>query len=335
MVNKKTVILQQNRGDENMGIGSVRAMGDMAGTRQRAAYQPVDPVSKNIQNEISRVQRQKQGLSAKEDMSAGKKMRKRQELQQELAGLNTQLRQRQAQFHEKEQKEALRDEAGAVVNEKTNGEKAVAAATATESEKKGRSAEKEDVKRKPADIESTEKEDAKRKPADIESAEKRNISAKDRKNTEMKAADAKAVGIEDVNGRAAGTKGSQLQDIGLPQKDMRKIINGDSVGKQVRHRAAVIARMESGIAILKGEIRQDEARGADVEKKKVRLEMQEKKVQKAASGLPDLEMPSKPFEKAAGKKSERDRERTYGELIRKNQDGAVLMTANFSQGIIL
>ncbi len=303
-----------------MGIGSVRAMNNMAGTRQRTAYQPVDPVSKNIQNEISRVQRQKQGLSAKEDMSAGKKMRKRQELQQELAGLNTQLRQRQAQFHEKEQKEALKDEAGAVGADETNGGKDVAAAISTESGKKARSTEKEDIQKKPADIESTEKQ---------------NISAKDRKDTEKKDADAGVVGIEDVNGRTAEVKGAELQDIGLPQKDVRKIVNGDSVGKQVRHRAAVIARMESGIAILKGEIRQDEARGADVEKKKAKLEMQEKKVQKAASGLPDLEMPSRPFEKAAGKKSERDGERTYGELIRKNQDGTVLLTAHFSQGIIL
>ena len=86
---------------ESMGISSVGTLENAAisrsrmavqraevrqnrGTGQKAAAQPADVVSKNIQNEISEVQRQKQGLSSKQEMSEGERSKKKQELQQEL-----------------------------------------------------------------------------------------------------------------------------------------------------------------------------------------------------------------------------------------------------------
>mgnify|MGYP006990251217 CR=1 FL=1 len=49
--------------------------------QQGSAAQPVDAVSRNIQNEISEVQRQKQGLSSKREMPADERSQKQQELQ--------------------------------------------------------------------------------------------------------------------------------------------------------------------------------------------------------------------------------------------------------------
>ena len=54
-----------------------------------------DSVSKNIQNQISNAQKQLQELSANKDMSIEEKMKKRQEIQQQIADLNNQLRQHQ------------------------------------------------------------------------------------------------------------------------------------------------------------------------------------------------------------------------------------------------
>ena len=54
-----------------------------------------DSVSKNIQNQISNAQKQLQEISANKDMSIEDKMKKRQEIQQQINDLNNQLRQHQ------------------------------------------------------------------------------------------------------------------------------------------------------------------------------------------------------------------------------------------------
>ena len=54
-----------------------------------------DSVSKNIQNQIANAQKQLQELSTNKDMSIEEKMKKRQEIQQQIADLNIQLRQHQ------------------------------------------------------------------------------------------------------------------------------------------------------------------------------------------------------------------------------------------------
>ncbi len=54
-----------------------------------------DSVSKNIQNQISNAQKLLQELSANKDMSIEEKMKKRQEIQQQINDLNNQLRQHQ------------------------------------------------------------------------------------------------------------------------------------------------------------------------------------------------------------------------------------------------
>ena len=64
-----------------------------------------DSVSKNIQNQIASAQKQLQELSANKEMSIEEKMKKRQEIQQQINELNQQLRQHQIeQRKEKQQK---------------------------------------------------------------------------------------------------------------------------------------------------------------------------------------------------------------------------------------
>lgn len=63
-----------------------------------------DSVSKSIQNQIISAQEQLQALASNEDMTLEEKMRKRQEIQQEITSLNQQLRQHQIQ-QQKEQRE--------------------------------------------------------------------------------------------------------------------------------------------------------------------------------------------------------------------------------------
>ncbi len=74
---------------------------------QMGMNQAADSYSRNIQNQIANAQKQMQELSSNENMTLEEKMKKRQEIQQQIADLNTQLRQHQIeQRKEKQQAKA-------------------------------------------------------------------------------------------------------------------------------------------------------------------------------------------------------------------------------------
>ena len=60
---------------------------------QMGMNQAADSYSRNIQNQIANAQKQLQELSSNENMSLEEKMKKRQEIQQQISDLNMQLRQ--------------------------------------------------------------------------------------------------------------------------------------------------------------------------------------------------------------------------------------------------
>ena len=63
----------------------------------------MDPVSKNIQNQIANAQKKLQELSSNEELSLEEKMKKRQEIQQEITTLNQELRQHQMELKKEQQ----------------------------------------------------------------------------------------------------------------------------------------------------------------------------------------------------------------------------------------
>lgn len=62
-----------------------------------------DPVSRNIQNQIANARQKLQDLSSNKEMSLEDKMKKRQEIQQEINNLNQQLRQHQIEQRREQQ----------------------------------------------------------------------------------------------------------------------------------------------------------------------------------------------------------------------------------------
>lgn len=67
----------------------------------------MDSISKNIQNQIANAQKKLQDLSDDKEMSAEDKMKKRKEIQQEIASLHQQLRQHQALLRKEKQQKSL------------------------------------------------------------------------------------------------------------------------------------------------------------------------------------------------------------------------------------
>ena len=70
---------------------------------QTGMARATDPVGKDIQNQISNLQKQLQELSANTELSTEAKMKKRQEIQKQISDLNVQLRQHQIEMRKQEQ----------------------------------------------------------------------------------------------------------------------------------------------------------------------------------------------------------------------------------------
>ncbi len=70
---------------------------------QMGMNQATDSYSRNIQNQIANAQKQLQELSSNEDMTLEEKMKKRQEIQQQISDLNMQLRQHQMEQRKEKQ----------------------------------------------------------------------------------------------------------------------------------------------------------------------------------------------------------------------------------------
>lgn len=85
-----------------MTIGGITGAG--SGVQRGAGLNPqADSVSRNLQDQIAQAQKELRDLSSDENMTAEEKTKKKQEIQQEIADLNRQLRQ-----HQMEQKREQR-----------------------------------------------------------------------------------------------------------------------------------------------------------------------------------------------------------------------------------
>lgn len=85
-----------------MTINGINGVNTQVG--QMGMNQVTDSYSRNIQKQIADAQKQLQELSSNEDMTLEEKMKKRQEIQQQISDLNMQLRQHQMeQRREKQQ----------------------------------------------------------------------------------------------------------------------------------------------------------------------------------------------------------------------------------------
>lgn len=84
-----------------MTVGGINGANTQLG--QMGMNQATDSYSKYIQNQIANAQKQLQELSSNEEMTLEEKMKKRQEIQQQISDLNIQLRQHQAEQRRKEQ----------------------------------------------------------------------------------------------------------------------------------------------------------------------------------------------------------------------------------------
>ena len=105
-----------------MQINGVNTAGMQNTNSMMGIGQETDAYSRQLQKQISDAQKKLQDVSSDESLSAEEKMKKRQEIQQEINNLNIQLRQHQIELRKEKQNEKSSDLTSAVT-ELTGGSK--------------------------------------------------------------------------------------------------------------------------------------------------------------------------------------------------------------------
>lgn len=288
-----------------MKIGSISAIGNITSVGSVSAVRkqdvkPIDTDSRSIKDDITAVERQKQAVSPQTDLSVDEKMKRRQELQQELSSLKTKLRMSEAEASEESRKEAVAEE-GRFDAQETGASKESKAAEsikeeALKAEKKAEAAKAKE-KEEAAKEERKEKLIQEIKGNDSEGKEV-NAVVKKQEADQIKTGEAGTGKIETdgfkIEGRTeksgaaeedekTGTEEDKGKVSGFSKREMRSMISEDEAVERAKQQGVIVARIENDIVILKGEIKQDEARDVDVTKKKEELKEREDRAQWATN----------------------------------------------------
>lgn len=100
-----------------MTVGSISGTDNIQGSGFGANMQK-DPVGKSIQNQIENKQKELQELASDDKMTPEEKMKKRQEIQQEINTLNQELRQHQITQRKEQQQKAASENTASAENKK-------------------------------------------------------------------------------------------------------------------------------------------------------------------------------------------------------------------------
>lgn len=255
-----------------MGIGSVTSMNSMPGM-QMPMTSSADSKSKSIQNEITSTKQKIQKLSARDELSVIEKTNEEQKLQKEISSLNTELKQHQEEFRKAQQKE--------LIMAQLQEDKKLTAKEPSEDK-----TQTEETSQNKADKVQTE---GQTDPLGTVIARSENgvVILKGQINQEEQSGTAAAKKPVDESEEAAADKeektinGETDTDTSLSGKEAYAIVSAAASVQQADRQGTVIIGIRDSIAVLKGEINQDENRGVDTEKKQAELEKLETKEEKA------------------------------------------------------
>lgn len=258
-----------------MGIGNITSTNSMSSMQMLTAASS-DPKIKTIQNEITDAKQQIQKLSSKEELSVNEKTNERKKLQKEISDLNTELKQHQEELRKSQKREIMlanlqEDESQA--KEETSEDKI----QTTES-----SINRTDEKKLPTDKQQTEQQEtviSRNGDGVVVLREVMNPDGKHGVDTKKQTDETQE---EDIAAKETKAIDSDMAaETGMSRKEMHAIVSADSSVQQAGRQGTIIAKTRDGIAILKGEMKQDEKRDINPEKKLAELEKMEKREQRA------------------------------------------------------
>lgn len=257
-----------------MGIGGIASTNRMS-VVQTTSADLKDQKSKSIQSKISDVEQQIRKLSSEEDLSVNEKANEKKKLQKEESDLSTKLKQHQEELLRSQKREIMlaeMQEEQAPVEEETAEEKI----QSNES-----SSAIEDKRELPADAQQTTQPGTvitQNSDGTVILKEIANPVENRDTDTPKPADEAREEAIPAKETKEADDE--EVADTTLSGKELQAMVSADVSLQQADYQGTVIAKTEGGIAILKGEIKQDAYRGDDTERKQAELEKMQKQNQR-------------------------------------------------------
>lgn len=258
-----------------MGIGRVTSTNSMSSMQTNTAAS-TDPKIKNIENEIKDAKQQLQKLSSKEDLSASDKADERKELQKGISRLNVKLEQHQETLRKSQKREImlaeLQEDQKLTKEEKSEDKIQTKETSSDKANEKNLPADKQQTMR-PGTVISRNSDGVVMIKEEMNPDEKRGVDTAKTKDDE-----AKEKGLDE---KGTKTTDSDAANASLSPKEIYAITSADSSVQQANRQGTIITQTRDGIAILKGEIDQDEKRGINTDKKQTALEKMEEREQRA------------------------------------------------------
>ncbi len=248
-----------------MGIGSITSANSMS-SMQVSTAGSTDTKSKKVEDEITSAEQQLQKLSSTQELSVAEKNNERQKIQKEISSLNTELKQHQEELSRSQKREAMMAE---LLEDKkpTNEEK-----SEDKMQTKETSSDKSDEKTLSANEQQTEQQGNV-----ITNNDDGTVVLKEETNPANEAKE------DSTEKKAENTDSDKAADAGLSRKEMHAIVSSNASVQQASRQGTVIAKTRDGIAIFKGEMRQNERRGIDTEKAQAELEKMERQEKRATA----------------------------------------------------
>lgn len=262
-----------------MGISGISSINSSMPVMQRNPADLKDHKSKNIQNEITQVQQQLQKLSSEDELSASEKADEKKKLQKEKSSLDTKLKQHQEELLRSQKREIklaeLQEERTPAETEDSEGEASAATASTDTTDRENASIGEQQQAQslQPGTIIAQNsdgtvilKEVA--PPAESSTAAAQTASADKAKED---SADAKAAAEEEEKETTDPTA-----EFRPTAQEMQAMVSADTSMQQADRMGTLVTKTEDGIAILKGEIKQDAYRGTDTDRKQAELNAMQK-----------------------------------------------------------
>lgn len=261
-----------------MGIGGVTSGNNSMSVMQMTPASLKDHKSKSIQNEITDVQRQIQKLSSEDELSVNEKTDERKKLQREKTSLDTELKQYQEELLRSQKREIRLAELQEKPNpedeetkDRKDGSQASEAVSDTPEKESRPTDEKQPLQ--PGTI-ITQNSDGTvilkeaLQPAESDGKAVENTQAEGKPAIE---AGASAAVEKEAQAQAEEESEDTTADTAFSDKQMQAMVSSDTSMKQANRMGTLVTKTEDGIAILKGEIKQDAYRGVDTGRKEAEL----------------------------------------------------------------
>lgn len=259
-----------------MGIGGISSVNNMS-VMQTPSTGLKDHKSKNIQNELTDVQQKLQKLSSENELSVNEKENERQKLQKEKSSLDNELKQHQEELLRSQKREAMLAELREAQNpSKEEDEDEIQAAQSpanTEEKENPAASEQQAAPLQPGTVIS-ENSDGKvilkevMNPAQNDASAVETKPAEETKETAAAAEEMKPAEEEKDTDPAAEFRPTA--------NEMQAMVSADTSSKMADRMGALVTKTDDGIAVLKGEIKQDSYYGTDTELKEAELKDMQK-----------------------------------------------------------